>query len=165
MLKSLAITFNLSYNLIGGSVPSEIGGMMFVQAIDLSKNRNLVRVLGYFSNTEKKAFIFELMANGSLEHQLHECNVSLENRMGIANCLVYLHCEFDGRQLSTLLHIHGHHRLRCTRGGIRREVKLKDGCLQPWNSFDGNVEWELRSPQALQLQFRYGRNKLSFRRD
>lgn len=64
------------------------------------RHRNLLKILGYFTDSEEMALILEFMPNGSLENLLHgEAQLPLEWKqrlniaMGVAQGLTYLHHE------------------------------------------------------------------------
>lgn len=65
------------------------------------RHRNLVKLLGLFSDSKTKALVLQFMPNGSLESHLHRsdqiCQLTWEARYkiatGIAQALVYLHRE------------------------------------------------------------------------
>eukprot|EP01018_Ginkgo_biloba_P018396 Gb_38338 [translate_table: standard] len=64
------------------------------------RHRNLVRIMGAFSNSNTKALVLQFMPNGSLDMYLHAfstCALCLEKRLniavGIAEAMLYLHEE------------------------------------------------------------------------
>lgn len=64
------------------------------------RHRNLLKILGYFTDSEEMALILEFMPNGSLENLLHgedqlplEWKQRLNIAMGVAQGLTYLHHE------------------------------------------------------------------------
>eukprot|EP01018_Ginkgo_biloba_P022665 Gb_23616 [translate_table: standard] len=64
------------------------------------RHRNLVRIMGAFSNSNIKALVLQFIPNGSLDTHLHAfstCALSLEKRLniavGIAQAMLYLHEE------------------------------------------------------------------------
>eukprot|EP01018_Ginkgo_biloba_P018397 Gb_38337 [translate_table: standard] len=64
------------------------------------RHRNLVRIMGAFSNSNTKALVLQFMPNGSLDMHLHAlptCVLSLKKRLniavGIEEAMLYLHEE------------------------------------------------------------------------
>lgn len=64
------------------------------------RHRNLLKILGYFTDSEEMALILEFMPNGSLENLLHgevQCPLEWKQRLniaiGVAQGLTYLHHE------------------------------------------------------------------------
>ncbi|GLJ28360.1 hypothetical protein SUGI_0558020 [Cryptomeria japonica] len=64
------------------------------------RHRNLLKILGYFSDSQEMALILEFMPNGSLENLLHgeaRCPLEWKQRLniaiGVAQGLAYLHHE------------------------------------------------------------------------